>query len=366
MSGNYQSSQTKIKHPGEKIKSLLEEQGMSQKELALRTGVSDKHISTVLSGEKGISVSFARKLAVVFEKDYRYWTKLQAEYENHLLNIEEENNIKPEEKELLKPLKEIFGYLVKEEMLHNDCSDAEKVLQLRKFLCVTDLTAALKITYNAAYRAQLKSNSAVDVSVLFVWQRLCEKITEKIRVADKLNTELLYSKIGDIKLLMSSDDPDYFCKQLEDIFAECGIAFGVVRHFKGAPVQGFIKKTENGRNILCLTIRNGRADSFWFTLFHEIGHLVHGDLSMRFVDFSSVKGEIEDEADKFAQDAIIASQLFDSFVNKRDYRDLTEIQNFAKKAGVPVFMVIGRLQKLGLLDWSAHSGLIPKFKWVEE
>ena len=84
------------------------------------------------------------------------------------------------------------------------------------------------------------------------------------------------------------------------------------------------------------------------------------------VDFSSIKGEIEDEADKFAQDAIIVPQLFDSFVNKRDYRDLTEIQNFAKKAGVPVFMVIGRLQKLGLLDWSAHSGLIPKFKWVEE
>lgn len=38
--------------PGDKIKSMLEERGMTQKELALRIGMTDKHISTVISGKK--------------------------------------------------------------------------------------------------------------------------------------------------------------------------------------------------------------------------------------------------------------------------------------------------------------------------
>ncbi len=339
---------------------------MSQKELALRIGMSEKHISTVLSGEKKISVSLARKLAIVFEKDYKYWTDLQTEYDNYQLLCEEKNNITPEEKAILKPTKEIFGYLVEERLLHNDCSDVDKVLQFRDFLCVADLTAASKISYNAAYRAQLKGNSAVDANVLFVWQRLCEKLTDRVEnVAETLNIDLLISKLGEIRSLINVSEPNVFRMHLQKIFAECGIAFEVVRHFKGAPVQGFIKKAESGRNILCLTIRNGRADIFWFTLFHELGHIVNGDFSMRFVDFPSVDNAVERAADKFASEMLIPTEQFNRFIKNYDYRHLAEIEKFAHKVGIPSFMVIGRLQKMELLDWSAYNDRIPKYKWVD-
>lgn len=45
-------SREMIIHPGETLKEVLEDKEMSQQELALRTGVTPKHISTVLSGEK--------------------------------------------------------------------------------------------------------------------------------------------------------------------------------------------------------------------------------------------------------------------------------------------------------------------------
>lgn len=65
-------------------------------------------------------------------------------------------------------------------------------------------------------------------------------------------------------------------KEISVSFAKCGIAFAVVKHFKGAPVQGMIKQTKDERVMLCITLRQVYADIFWFSLFHEIGHLLHG------------------------------------------------------------------------------------------
>ena len=53
-----------IKHPGELLLSKIGELGVKQKELAIRTGMSEKHISTVINGTKDISASFARKLDI--------------------------------------------------------------------------------------------------------------------------------------------------------------------------------------------------------------------------------------------------------------------------------------------------------------
>ena len=64
---------------------------------------------------------------------------------------------------------------------------------------------------------------------------------------------------------------------LKEVFNNCGITFELVKHFTGAPVQGFIKKKEK-RIILCMTIRQSYAYIFWFTLFHEIGNILIGDL----------------------------------------------------------------------------------------
>ena len=51
-----------IIHPGETIAEILEDRDMTQRELAVRTGVTEKHISTVINGQKNISAAFARKL----------------------------------------------------------------------------------------------------------------------------------------------------------------------------------------------------------------------------------------------------------------------------------------------------------------
>ena len=55
-----------IIHPGETLAEILEDRDMSQKELAVRTGMTEKHISTVVKGQKRISVAFAKKTRICF------------------------------------------------------------------------------------------------------------------------------------------------------------------------------------------------------------------------------------------------------------------------------------------------------------
>ena len=353
----------KMKHPGEVLLTEITKAQMSQKELALRTGVSEKHISTIINGGKDISASFARKLEIALGSEKNYWAQLQAEYDQYQVQLEEENNITDEEIEILSSMKEIVDYFISEKIMHNNCGDASKVLQLRDVLRVSNLTVIPKITYNAAYRAQLKTSTSINQYTLFAWQRLCEIKTEHLSCNPPFSAEKLKQRIDDIKKVMFEQNVTSMLNKLTLILSECGIAFHVVRHFRGAPVQGFIKEKEDESAILCLTIRMKKADIFWFSLFHEIGHLLNGDLSVRFVDFDSVKSAMEEQADIFARDTLIPMDLYNAFVSKRDY-SLSAIKHFAQEVGVPHWIVIGRLHSDEWLDWNIFAHETPSFEWA--
>lgn len=351
-----------MKHPGLVLQEKLNSSGMSRRELALRTNVTEKHIGTIVNGDNGISNAFARKLGYVFE-NAGYWMNLQAEYDADQAHIQEENNISPEEISLLKPLHDITTYFVERNYIHNDCGDASKVMQLRELLQISDLTQIPKITYYAAYRAQLTRNVKVDPYVLFAWQRLCEKETESIMVRRSLNKDRLRDNLSLIKQQMFGDI-NKGIRELQGILSECGIAFQIVKNFRGAPVQGFIKETADERLILCLTIRGKRADRFWFTLFHEIAHILNGDYRTRFVDFDSVQSKIEQAADQYASDMLIPPQEYREFILSSDCTSWKRITAFAETVGVQPFVVLGRLQNDGYLDWSDYPDKVVRYEWA--
>jgi HTH-type transcriptional regulator/antitoxin HigA len=76
-----------IIHPGETLKEILEDRGMSQKELALRTGVTEPHVSSVINCQKDISVSYAKKLEYALGIDASFWINLQANYDKELADL---------------------------------------------------------------------------------------------------------------------------------------------------------------------------------------------------------------------------------------------------------------------------------------
>ena len=346
-----------IIHPGETLLEVLEDREMTQKELAIRTGMSEKHISTILSGQKNISAAFAKKLEYALGIETEFWMNLQANYERELLEFEELNNISEQEICILKNLKEVIATWVSFGWLEENTNEANTVLDVRKIFGISNLLDTTKIKYAAAYRAQTKNS--VDPYVLFAWQRMCELLTDNIEVAKEIDLDKLRKKIPEIKEVMFLR-ANQIQKKLTNIFAECGIAFRIVPNFKGAPVQGFIKKKEDGSLILCMTIRQKFADIFWFTLFHEIAHILNGDTKNVFVDFSTVSSEMETKANEIAGDILINSEAYEQFVNDKRYRTVKGIVEFAETQKVRDFIVEGRLMKEEVIPWKAR----PRYEWA--
>ena len=347
-----------IIHPGETLAEVIEDRDMTQRELAVRTGMTEKHISTVIHGQKGISAAFARKLEYALGIETSFWMNLQANYDRELLEFEELNNITEEELSVLKNLKEVSEVWTAFGWLDREANPAAMVLDYRMIFGISNLLDTPKISYTAAYRAQNK-NASVDPYVLFAWQRMCELLTKNIEIADEVDVEKLRSKVPDIKKVMFMR-ANQIQKKLSEIFSECGIAFRIVPNFTGAPVQGFIKKTEEGALILCMTLRQKFADIFWFTLFHEIAHILNGDTKHEFIDFDSVSGDIESKADSMAGEFLIVSEEYRKFVATKSYKHLSEIERFAASQNVKDYIVQGRLMKEEIIPWRAR----PRYDWA--
>ena len=69
-------------HPGEYLEELLDARDMSQAELAIRLGISKKHISNIINGKASVTVDIAHALEKVFS-DYtaKYWLSIQNTYD---------------------------------------------------------------------------------------------------------------------------------------------------------------------------------------------------------------------------------------------------------------------------------------------
>ena len=354
-------SREMIIHPGETLREVLDERNMSQQELALRTGMTPKHISTVLNGEKNISVSFAKKLEYALSIDAEFWIGLQALYDRELLDFNELHSISQDEINIFKSMKEAFCFIVDNAFIPVIKQTEQNILELRKYLNVCNLACIPSLISSGAFRAQTKSEC--NPYILFAWQRICESLaansTTPILSYEEQCKNLISicPKIKELSLLPK----EKFIPKLREYFSLCGISFVLAPSFKGAPVQGFIKTNPDGKTIISLTFRQKRADVFWFTIFHEIAHFINGDSKQKFLDFESVENDKEIKADYFAQNALIDKNSYEDFIKSNNF-SLNSINTFAKSQKILPAILIGRLQKEKYLKWSEYSEQLEKYE----
>ncbi len=350
-----------IIHPGVTLREVLEERNISQSELAHRTGVTEAHISKILSGQKAISVILAQKLEYALGLDATFWVNLQSQYECELSQYEEANGVSEDEIKLLQTLKDIISYAQRLEILPKATNKASQVLDLRRVFRISNLCDIPGLATSGAFR--IKQVDTVNSYVLFAWIRLCEILTSKNKVDIQFDKNKLEQSIDQIKKAMFVP-AEKIQTVLQSLFADCGISFCIVRHFKGAPIQGYIKKNNDGTLMLAITIRHAYADIFWFTLFHEIGHIINDDIGRgNFIDYTG-DNAVEKAADKFASEILIQTSKYKAFIKQEDY-SLGAIEHFAQDNNIPIYIVIGRLQKEKLLPYNLFSYLKLRYVWAE-
>ncbi len=347
-----------IIHPGETVKEVLEQHSMLQEELAIRTGFTPKHISEVINGKKGISPSFAKSLEYVFGMPASFWMNLQSIYDREILEFKEEKEITENEFNILDKLKNIVKYCEELNFMSKNNNKVSQIIELRNLLMVKNLEYIAKLPINqVAFRGA--KTVEIDIYVLYAWQRICELYADSIEVKADYDIKKLKTNIPIIKNAMFLEVNDMI-KELQKIFSECGIAFKVVKNFPGAPVQGFIKKKGN-KVILCMTIRQSFADIFWFTLFHEIGHLINEGITNQFLDYTFTDSENEREADKFASKTLIDEDKYNEFISKNNISEKT-IDEFARSQNIRDFIVVGRIER-DKNNYKLFSNKRLRYKW---
>ena len=346
--------------PGETLKEILDDRGMTQKDLAARTGFSEKQISQIIKDGKAITHKFAKRLEYALSIDASFWDNLESLYRQKMIAYEQENEITDEEKSILKHLKEIIEYYKKRGILPDTSSKNELVINLRKIFCISNLTSIPDLTICGAFRTA--ATSSINIYVMYAWLKLCEYETKSEVCENGLDKEKLRRRLPEILSLTTADAPKKQ-ERLTEIFHDCGIVFRIVKNFRGAPVHGYIKQTYD-KTILCMTIRNKYADIFWFTLIHEIAHILNDDFKTELIDFDFRKTDMEMKADKFAAEQLIASNLYEEFVQKGIF-SRESVLRFSSEISRHPGIVVGRLQKDEYIEYSELHDLKMRYEWEQ-
>ena len=349
-----------IIHPGETIADVLEDRGITQAELASRTGVSPAYVSNVIAGKKGISANFAMGLEYALGVPKSFWLNLQANYESELLEISEEQTITEEERSVREDLKDIVKYLRQKGMMPIREKKDESILSLRKVLQISNIANLKEMIPSGTFR--MATNTTINPNVLGAWIRLCQLSGSDKTISTKFNKKYTNDLINETKSIMCQKDAN-FQSDLKNVMKKYGIDFSVVRNFRGAPVQGYISQKSDGIYKMVLTIRGAFADIFWFSLFHEIGHIVNGDIgkNLKFLDDGSDYDK-ELAADLFASNMLLSPESYKMFIQRGDF-SIEAIHKYAESQNVMPYIVIGRLQKEEYLDYRTYSNYKLRYKW---
>ena len=114
---------------------------------------------------------------------------------------------------------------------------------------------------------------------------------------------------------------------------------------------------EGKKIVLGMTVRGKDADKFWFSLFHELAHILLGHINNK----EGTTAEDEQAADNFAQETLIPKANFDSFIQESDFSKESIIE-FADSINIDAGIVVGRLQKGGYIKYSWHNDLKKQYE----
>jgi HTH-type transcriptional regulator/antitoxin HigA len=283
---------------------------------------------------------------------------LQRNYDLDLAEYKDRNSITEEEYRVFHKIADIVAEIlsIKGERLESD--RVLGVIQARRELRVASLLNIPSVMQQALYR---KSKTAdVDECVTFAWQRLCDHFLAQVSRPEAHDRRRFERKVAGLKRFMFEADIREAIPRVRDFFLSCGTRLVVVKHYRGAPIHGMTRKNADGTIDLCLTIRRGRADIFWFSLFHEVAHILHGDFANGGLFHDD---ETEERADQKAAALLIQEDSYRDFVAAGNF-SWDRIADLAHHSNVPEYIVVGRLQHDGHLPWQhEYSRRIPIYTW---
>lgn len=348
-----------VSPPGDTIADILEERGISQAEFAERSGFSKKHVNLLIKGRVPISPEAAMRLAAVLDAPPEFWLTREANYRSSL-----------ERRARYEFLKESAGWLkelpvadmVRFGWVQRFSHKGQQVAECLRFFGVASVDA-WRDRYEkpvVAFRASAKVEK--KPGAVAAWIRQGERQATRFR-CESFDEARFRQTLREVRRLAAERDTSRILTPLTDACAAVGVAVVLVRAPKGCPASGAARwLAPKKKGLIILSLRHKTNDHLWFTFFHEAAHLLLHEKRMLFVDLEGRACEEvhEEEANKFAGDLLIPPAEAKML---RGLRTASSVKAFAARIGIAPGIVVGRMQKEGILPWSHFNSLKVRYEW---
>lgn len=346
--------------PGATVLDLLQERQVAVTELADRAHRDVVSVSRLIHGVEPLDEDWANCLSATLGATPSFWLRREGMYRADLQRLCNSAENAPKDWLSEVPLHDLvrFGWIKKGH------STEETALNACAFFGVTS-ESSFQLKYErlfgaSAYRAS--SAFATRPSAVAAWLRQGE-IQASSLDCEAWDHAKLEDSLNSIRALTLESDPSVFLPALEKILASSGVAMIVARTPEGCHASGATRFLSSKQALMQLSFRYLADDQFWFTVFHEIGHLLlHAHDELFLEGLEDRNSGAEREADEFAVQALFANVGVDAL--HRVEPTLLGIKRLARKAGVSDGLVVGQLQRLERVPYRHFNKLKARYAWA--
>lgn len=343
--------------PGETVREVMQTLGMSQKEMAQRLELTVQSLIRIVKGEQPITYETAGRLELVTGAPASFWNNLEAQYREQLAKGEERRRL---EKDLdwLKSLP--VAELVARGVMPKTKDRVAQLWHALRFYGVSSVEAWNAVWEEPAVAARRSRCFESLRGPASAWIRLGELQAQSLECAP-YDKERFRHALKDVRAL-TRETPEVFVPRMIAACCEAGVAVALVPEMKKVPWNGATKWLTSTKAMILLNLRGKAEDRFWFSFFHEAGHVLHDQKKDVYIDDGSRDDPREVRADAFAAETLIPRQ-HDARI--RVVRSYEELKALAEDLGVSPGIVAGRYQHL-TGKWQLFKDAIVKLQWAAE
>jgi HTH-type transcriptional regulator/antitoxin HigA len=346
--------------PGETISEVLEERGITLDDFAHSTNQSLDDATALIEGRQTITVAMARELQRFLGGSVEFWMSRDFQYREDSVRIQNED------REWLHDLP--VGDMIRYGWLGERPKAAEELAACLSFFGVQSVQEWRR-QYSALAAAFRTSPSFESrVGALAAWLRR-GAIEAAAISCEPWNPNTFRASLAAARALTKIGTPERFLPRLRELCSSSGVAVVVVRAPHGCRASGATHFLSARKALLQLSFRYLTDDQFWFTFFHEAGHLLLHETRLKggqpgnawILEWSGDEPSAdEDEANRFAEELLFPAEIGASLATLSP--NVRAVVRFAVRAGISPGLVVGQLQHRGL-GFDQLNGLKRRYLW---
>lgn len=328
--------------PGVRLQAELDARGWSQKDLAEIIDRPSQVINEIVRGTKQVTPETAIQLGQAFTMSAEFWLSLETKYRLRLAL----QRARPDDVAVKRRIYELapIAELTRRGWLPKTSSIADLAQAVCSFLGIARLEDEPEVPIARLRHSEMRTPESRSK---IAWIRRAQVLVAGTTVAP-FDAKVFRSRVGRIFDLAIA--PDGILK-VPSFLAELGVRLVYVPHLPRTYLDGATFWDDRGP-VVVLTLRYDRLDYFWFTLGHEIVHVLRRD-KHGIIDEDRSEDPEELAVDQQASNWIIDPAALETFLATTARRPArNQIEEFAAAIDRHPSIVVGRLQHDKVLTWA--------------